>query len=1792
MKLINERFEIVGNLEQVLNYESYKVKDLKDNQFKRLTFYKYKKHKNTIEYLINNFLELSNINHKLLLNADHFHIVEKIDSKKENRFLYFLIHELESGELLHLCKKDLKDREKINLVVELMNLMDHLHFRGIIYKYLSPDNIFIDKNNDLKVRDLGFVCEINIHTGYQSITENFISPEIYNNIDGIDKKSDYYSIGVILKYLFIKDYKAQNININDFTETTSINKAQKEVLLNTINNLTQKYPFNRNINLRTHIENIEKAFNLDYKYDLANEREKINYQVKLQGRNEEITKIIENDNLLDRENGAYNSILVTGQKGSGKSRFLREIDFKLRMNGRQIIRIDVRNDNKRDRDNISELLKASLLLASDELKKKYKSDFKGKNFYETSALEDKALDYYSPKYKAKYKFFNRITNYFKELAKNEILYILIDNIQESDKDFMDLLKYIMINLKNKSIVLVTSYLELSITFDCKIKDQLEEWIANDKMLKITLHELEKEDFKKIMKSKFGYSQNHQNLINFLYDITGGNLLKLNYIIDELYNKNDIYMNENGNWNTSVKDYEDIFIHLDIHDTLKEQLKEISEETLEFIKLASIFNKYILEESIIEIMGIDISKKEEILKELLDRQIIKKFLHSSKKVYVFHNIELKKLLYHEMNKSEKNIIHTNMANIMLKNTNIEDRFILEELAFQLMKSDREDLGLDIILKKAMDIKSDFSDESLYLWELAYSLIQNDLKYQRKKKTLKILEELIDIYSLKRENIDLYNYIEELNKIAIVQKNDFYFLKSKYYKAEYYILRNKLDDAKLYIKEIFKLSDELGIYQGRLMALYLESKVYLEENIWDSLLETSKEIISICKSHKLDEFLGNTYNILGIYYKYNNKLEESINSFKESIKIFHRINNIGEIIKPINNLGEIYLDHYNDEKKALKLYERGYKLSKKYNLVVGISLFSLNMGIVYLEKLELDRALLYFKEANKIFNRRKDFRGIFVCNIKIALVYLKKEDIIKLNHYNNIINDIKKNNIILDRELKGIYYKYTSRVFGYFGNWDKALENIVIAKDLYRESNIKEYKKSILKEIYFISRKKEMIQEEHKEIVCNLLKDYLKMGLNNGILLIVLNLCEISLLNKDMEFSEKIMGLYNKLRFEDELESLKILRKSIESNIDINKGIYVKINNVDLDNYSLGIRHYYHLNQGINLFDKKDYKISIYHFLESLGVILEKVELIKDPSLKIEFIKSTNGDLIKTYISKSIELAFNKKITYLKLSQINEENIYEYFNTDSISKYLNDYQIDSIFYAYKKNYKIKNLEELIYLMNDNYKYNLDNILKYMADKTLAQKGFIILHDRSINEYKILSSIKEEDIDTFNFNKLVYLDREKNGVFINKNSLYREDTTGFLSKENMAVLGVPIRIDTLYPYSKDNRSNKKISDEKYRGFVYLETRDYVNKFNEENFKMVKSISKLIYLNLENHMLKNTSNIDKLTNTMTRKCFDSYLEKYIENYYNNDLEFTLLMIDVDDFKDINDGYGHLKGDQTLKLIGRELKNSVRSTDLVSRYGGDEFIIVLLNTKLHHGEQIAEKIRSKIEETKVKGVDKKITLTIGVSHFPTHGNHKKALIERSDQALCFAKENLGKNSVAVWDQSFLKEDDEVDDKEDSSNEILNIDDKVALTVAKTTNLIMENLNLEEKGNIFLEILLENLKAEEAHLIFMEGNRIKSSIIRNRDKDNISKTSKYKLNIISKALSHKKAEIFIDWESYDTINPITGAPDWKSIIYIPLIKNGDVKGIVYVSISINEKEFNRNDFNLVKLISNIFLANF
>lgn len=144
--------------------------------------------------------------------------------------------------------------------------------------------------------------------------------------------------------------------------------------------------------------------------------------------------------------------------------------------------------------------------------------------------------------------------------------------------------------------------------------------------------------------------------------------------------------------------------------------------------------------------------------------------------------------------------------------------------------------------------------------------------------------------------------------------------------------------------------------------------------------------------------------------------------------------------------------------------------------------------------------------------------------------------------------------------------------------------------------------------------------------------------------------------------------------------------------------------------------------------------------------------------------------------------------------------------------------------------------------------------------------------------------------------------------------------------------------------------------RVYIYLESDSYLNKFDYDGLMLVCKLSSLILLNIENKYLKELTIIDKLTGLLTRKYFDQQLDRLIEGHNKYQGNFTLLMIDIDNFKVVNDTYGHLKGDEALGIIGNTLRSSVRSTDLVARYGGEEFIIVLYDTSLAEGFVIAEK--------------------------------------------------------------------------------------------------------------------------------------------------------------------------------------------------------------------------------------------
>ncbi|BFM18285.1 GGDEF domain-containing protein [Maricurvus nonylphenolicus] len=173
----------------------------------------------------------------------------------------------------------------------------------------------------------------------------------------------------------------------------------------------------------------------------------------------------------------------------------------------------------------------------------------------------------------------------------------------------------------------------------------------------------------------------------------------------------------------------------------------------------------------------------------------------------------------------------------------------------------------------------------------------------------------------------------------------------------------------------------------------------------------------------------------------------------------------------------------------------------------------------------------------------------------------------------------------------------------------------------------------------------------------------------------------------------------------------------------------------------------------------------------------------------------------------------------------------------------------------------------------------------------------------------------------------------------------------------------------------------------------------------------------------LEQAALIDSLTGVGNRRAFDQCLAAEVEAASSNGRHCCLLLVDIDHFKDFNDKHGHLVGDRVLRFVASTIKNNVKGRDLVTRYGGEEFAVVLPTTEYGGGRAVAESIVNAVAQTKLTigagkstGADKrdlgKITVSVGMSGF-RRGDSPETLFERADKCLYQAKTS-GRNKVVA----------------------------------------------------------------------------------------------------------------------------------------------------------------------------------
>lgn len=194
----------------------------------------------------------------------------------------------------------------------------------------------------------------------------------------------------------------------------------------------------------------------------------------------------------------------------------------------------------------------------------------------------------------------------------------------------------------------------------------------------------------------------------------------------------------------------------------------------------------------------------------------------------------------------------------------------------------------------------------------------------------------------------------------------------------------------------------------------------------------------------------------------------------------------------------------------------------------------------------------------------------------------------------------------------------------------------------------------------------------------------------------------------------------------------------------------------------------------------------------------------------------------------------------------------------------------------------------------------------------------------------------------------------------------------------------------------------------------------FDQDDLDFIGALANQAAIAISNAQLYELAITDSLTKLFIRRHFDFLLENEIKRSGRYKHHVSLLMMDIDNFKSINDTYGHQAGDEMLRKIAQVIQNTIRKIDMASRFGGEEFAIILPETHKENSRKIAERLRKKISEISIKvkgGKEVNPTISIGIASFPVDAEDKNNLIEFADEALYHSKK-MGKNCVSEYTQT------------------------------------------------------------------------------------------------------------------------------------------------------------------------------
>lgn len=1789
MKLINSRYKLLDVLKKDVYVTTYIAVDLSYGNKKVLLHLLDvdNKDKKFIDFLINKFIKIASIKHVYIQGCKCFNVINTIDNKKIGYIQYFYTTEYAQERMINY--KALSREEERRLFIQLCYALNYLHFRGMTYKLLNFENILIDNkgsSSDFKLRDVVtlYPHKDNINS-IDKYNTQFVAPEIKLREKG-NFSSDIYSLGVVLFYIISGlDYKE-----NDFIQVFKKNKD--DYMSRIIEKMTSPDPTSRYKSILEVVKDINEYISLKFEFFDRNCYEKLNFNIPIVNRKKEKTQALDyiNGKLLGKSKN--NSIFIHGEAGIGKSRFVKEIDFQVRMNKINVCSIELSHENGQMFYIYKRILRYIIKNNSinDDLISKYGSELV-KILPELSSKWNVNPSETLSEDKEILRLNNRIYNFINDFTSKNPLLVIIDNIHHAHKNSLNILEYLI--KSNTSLMILCTYTDEESTNISEILGKFKKDITT-KFIQLT--KLNFEEISKMLKNILGMAHKPLKLTTKIMEEANGNPRYVEEIVKSLFMDKKIIIDKERAWSVDIDDIYNLELPTSIDEAMLKSVNSLDSSPRNILDIISIFHSPVSLEIISKIIDIEEKTLNNILGNLVSLRIINQKFQDWGYSYDYYDKQLKKYIYSNICMDHRKLYHNYAANALEDFYISEGRDYTIELVYHLKNCASYDKAIKYCIKSAEKM------EQLHIYNQAIVFYNRAIELLDQQKDIAILLEIL----MKMGRI--YIHIGELDNafetyfrvVAIANEYEFKreFIDGQNRLAYIYFYRNKKEITQRILSESMELSKELGYIDGELEGALQQCKLYAFTKSHSNLKDLLNKYISMSLKYSRYYYAGEFFNEKGKLYYEEGEMSKSQYCYEQSIFFFEKCNNNIRTTGPLNNIGIIYLEHYKEIEKAREYYFKALSLFEKYNYITDKGIYLINIGETYLFEDKYSDAIKYFNKAVDISIDVGDNNILFASYIHLCDTYLN------LYQYDKAYFYLKKSESEIDNYSRNdIYYYdyYVLHIFFYI-----QIHNYSEAKKWYNSffENIKESKVDYELELKIKELEMYKIQSQfqrNESINVDEIKEFLFENINKIHLRLIRNFLLDSiyflLTKKEIDSAKYFIDFDANLIDEFNTGILDFKRNFIlglfsENKIEFYKNLLNKFENRELYEYEWRIFKAL----GDEYYKNNDYFNALSNYITALDILKSLAYRIPDELRENYVFNYDLNCILKEKIEDLKKKMFpqNKNESFENKEIKQERNLEEFFDFSDLNEFFRNKEfLKSVYNESREDlpYQVTELKELIQRFKKDELYNIRLMLKYCAHLCLAERGFVLITNDN-NDIQEVISIGKHKLTEEIRNNVKNINHKGYGIIITNQNQFSKNS--FNHNEIKSFICIPIKNSDQKNFNDiSNEHRRKYENKVYTkeivGYLYLDTKRVFNNFTCQTYEKCCSLINLLYIMIENYDLKKISSIDKLTNLYLRKHIEDLFRKEISASQKNDLNLSVIMCDIDKFKQVNDLYGHRKGDEVLENLGKILKNNLRKTDLAGRYGGEEFIVILPETDVDEAYVVCEKLRNVIENSKLMGNDMDLTLSFGISSYPIHGTSEEELVEKADQALYKSKKS-GRNRTTVWNEN-------IGYNKYRYDKLAGIITGNISTDHRNVNIIIDIIDLLKNANnksdrLFevLGYLIEISQSKYGVIINIEENKVENVYARERTNKKWIEDFEVDKAIVTEFINKQQGDYFIDWNEVSVIDSFAGVPNWNSYIIVPLIKNGIQNGILLLSVPIDEKEFDFNTFNLVNSLSGIIAS--